>query len=1338
MQNLHSHKYYSNVFAQFKDSHVGYEDYCKRAAELGQKVVTSVEHGYQGNYLKCWDVCQQYELKFVYGTEAYWVMDRAQSDDTNAHILILARNRDGIREINGMLSLANRTGFYVKPRVDPELLFALTPENVLVTTACVAFWGKPSDDGVRHHYGEDFSAVDEFVRNLAHHFGQSLYLEVQAHNTQWQKIINEHIVSLHYDLKIPLIAGLDSHYIYPEQRGERQILREESGIRKRDDDFEFDENVYEDYPDEQTLIARFREQGVLNEQEIAEAIGSTDIALTFDNIDFSRERKLPKTYRGMNAEQCATEYERRIRKAFAEYAENLPPEEVERRWNDMWAQECVPVLQEGQAVYFLLNSDLIELGRKLGGTYTNSGRGSAGSFFSNKLMGLTGIDRFEVPVTLYPGRFMTAERLKTSIPDVDMNCDNQAIFAKAQEQLMGEGHVAPMIAYGTQKPKSAFRMYARAKELPMDVQLAVSDQIAQYEKALQNADDEDEKENIFIEDYVDAKYMEYVAASEPFRGIVVSKSQAPCGFLLYEGDIDTEIGVMRVAAKTSKAVSYCTVIDGATADAFGYVKNDILVVLCCAINAMASKKAGIPFLSAEELIERTKNDPATWAVFAKGLTMGVNQCQGSKTIQKLMQYRPTSLQDMSAFVAAIRPGFKSMVNKFLLREKFSYGVKAFDDQLHNDSSGSSWLLYQEDVMKVLSLAGFSLEETYPIIKAISKKKVKVIESAHERFIPGFIAYQKKQGESSDDKARENAEMVWQILYNSSSYSFNACVTGDTKLWYPKSAYEFLSIGDMYKVMHDCQWAKENGHKSLYDKYKREGYPKAFSICDNGRIKCNKIVDIRYVGKRAVYMLTLANGFSIKCTANHKFPTQTGERTLSQLKVGDLLYTKGQYEKCVEKYTFGGIEGGNAPKAGQRGFQMNPDGPSVMFDVAVNAAKGNALPCAVCGKPYNKSTRFEMHHADFDRSNNCRENLQWLCVSCHKKAHYKNGRKRKGEKGYPVWASPIISIEYAGVDDVYDVQMDDPYHNFVANDGIVTSNSHSVAVALDAIYGAYLKAHYPLEYYTTLLDTYSAKGDKDRVALIKDEMARGFGICLAPCRFRQDNRMFSYDAKANTISDALPSVKGLSAAVAEALWTMRSNVYPEFIDLLLDLQNRPFNSANVEVLIKMGYFSEFGKSGKLLEIYEQFKSGEGMAFKKTYVESTQAKRLFALREFASICPDEDLSPYDQLSFEATHYGSPISRFPECKNTYVVLDVEQKYSPRITLYSSVTGKTGVVKVKKDIFSEQPVAKGDVIIVGGQRGKDYQERPRYTYVDGKSVPVPGTKELWIINYAPVYSPE
>ena len=141
-------------------------------------------------------------------------------------------------------------------------------------------------------------------------------------------------------------------------------------------------------------------------------------------------------------------------------------------------------------------------------------------------------------------------------------------------------------------------------------------------------------------------------------------------------------------------------------------------------------------------------------------------------------------------------------------------------------------------------------------------------------------------------------------------------------------------------------------------------------------------------------------------------------------------------------------------------------------------------------------------------------------------------------------------------------------------------SHAVCVALDSLYGAYLKAHYPLEYYTTLLSNYAAKGDKDRIALVKEEMLRGFGIRVVPCRFRQDNRDFYIDHDARTISDALTSVKHISKRVADTLYGWREDFFPRFVDLLYEMEMNPaFDSLVVEILIRIGYFDEFGSSVK---------------------------------------------------------------------------------------------------------------------------------------------------------------
>lgn len=1335
MQNYHTHKSYSNLNTSFKDSAMSYEDYAKRAVELGQEVLSSVEHGWQGNYLRCWQMAKQYGLKFVYGTEAYWVRDRKETDKTNAHIVILARTMNGIYQINEMLSTANEDGYYFVPRVDPELLKMLNPDDVFITTACVAFWGKLDRQTreLRWHYGGEENSPEEMLKLFAllnERFHDSLALEVQCHNTDWQKTVNRLCLDLSREYDLPIIVGLDSHYIYDRQKEERKWLREESGVKMHDEDYEFDEEVYEDYPDEQTVIDRLRVQGVLNEDEIRSAIDMTDTICLFDDIEFDTTRKLPTIYPELTQEERNQKYLKLVWGAWERDREKYLKSGVpESAYIEAIKKETEVITSTGVADYFILDHEMVKLGKEKGGFITPTGRGSSASFFTNTLLGLSTIDRLSLPVQLYPERFVTADRLKTSLPDLDCNLSDQEPFTKAQEELLGVGHIYPMISYGTLKVKSAFKLYARAQGVPPEIANEVTKQIDVYDRAIKEADDDEERELVDIADYVSDEYVKYITASEPYRGIVVSKSQAPCAFMVYGGDIRREVGIMRVNANQGKKVVYCTVIDGYTAEDYGYVKNDELLVKVITQNAETMRRANLPQYTSQQIIELTKHDKATWDILAKGYTQGINQCQGVGTTEKLMAYKPRSLQDMSAFVAAIRPGFKSMVGKFLHREKFQYGIPSFDALLKNDSSGSSWMLYQEDIMKCLSVAGFAMAETYPIIKAISKKKVAVIEAAKERFIEGFAKYVKTSENLSEEDAQEVSKQVWQIIIDSSRYSFNACLSGKERLFRSgNSCGRFEpTIEEMWRIMNDSKYARDTGHRHLRSKYLAQGYGISLSLFDDMRVRMNQVVDIRPAGVQQTFRIKLSNGAKIDCTANHKFPTPNGIRRCDELSVGDALYVKGAYEKCTNRYVFtNGDFTPNIPKKGQMGFQKNPDGASVKYIAFREACIEARLACSCCGKAYSEDARFEVHHRDMNRSNNEWNNFDWLCVSCHKKKHYENGRRKRGDKGYPALEVSIESIEPLCEEMTYDVEMADPAHNFVNYDGIISCNSHAVAVALDALYGAYLKAHYPYEYYSTLLDDYSEAGNKDKVALIKSEMKRAFGISIAPARFRQDNRTFFIDKDHHQMSDALTSVKFISHTIANELYRMRNDHYESFVDLLVELDaNRAFNSRTIGILIRMGYFEEFGSTGKLLAIFQKFNEGD-IRWSKNYVDATKVKRLALLKEFEKNCPDGEVRPEEQMVFECTYYGAPLSVFPEEKKRYVVLEVNTTYSPKLKLYSVSTGRTGTVKVHKAQFKANPLLVGDVITVS-----KHKESPAYSYDGGERKVRPGVKDIWMMEY-------
>ena len=194
------------------------------------------------------------------------------------------------------------------------------------------------------------------------------------------------------------------------------------------------------------------------------------------------------------------------------------------------------------------------------------------------------------------------------------------------------------------------------------------------------------------------------------------------------------------------------------------------------------------------------------------------------------------------------------------------------------------------------------------------------------------------------------------------------------------------------------------------------------------------------------------------------------------------------------------------------------------------------------------------------------------------------------------------------------------------------------------------------------------------------MKRAFGIRIAPCRFRQDNRDYYLDHEANTISDALTSIKHIGKRVAQALYRMRNNQYACFTDLLYDMTMNPaFDSRSIDILIRLDYVREFGSPGKLLGIYREFQEGASR-FSKTHVPLTQEKRLAALRLLEQGTPEEELLLADLLRFEAEHMGTPLTICESERAVYVVLEVDDRYSPKLRLYSVATGNVGVMKMKK----------------------------------------------------------
>jgi len=815
-QNYHRHSMYTN--AKVPDSTVTNEAYAKRAAELGHGIISTCEHGWQGRYIEGYELAQKYNLKFVFGAEAYWVKDRFEKDRTNCHIYIGARNENGRQAINNILAEASISGYYGQPRIDLSLLTSLPPQDVIVTTACVAYW--------------KYYDVDSITASLAAYF-KYFFLEVQCHNTESQRELNKRILKLAKDIKVPIIFGCDSHFIYPGQAQERTDY-----LASKEMNYPDEEGWYLDYPDGDTVYNRFASQGILSDSEIRTAINNTAVFLEveeYHNPCFTKDIKMPTLLPELTQEEKDEFFEDLIWRKYVKETPNIPQD----KW-DLYEMEIAKEIEIVKATkhadYFLLDYAIVKKGKEMGGIITSSGRGSGVSFYINKLLGFTDVDRISAEVKMYPERFMSPTRIleAKTLADLDLNLANPEVFAQAQIEVMGENHSYPMITYITMKPMAAWKMYAKSQDVAFSISNTISQRIQQWQQTVFYAPEE-EKELVDINDYIDSEYVSYYRQSEIYQGIVSTQSPHPCSYLVYQGDIRREIGLVILGDKV------CCLMDGKWAEDYKFLKNDLLKVMVVELIDKVYKRIGIPKHRVKELLQICASDDKAWNIYKTGCTQGINQVEQSQSSGRVMKYAPKNISELCAFMAAVRPGFKSMYGIFEKREHFDYKIKSFDELIQTPFMSSTFVLYQEMAMATLNYSGIPLSECYEIIKNIAKKRPEKVFKYKEQFLKGFQEVLINRENKDVSEADELSRKVWQILEDSSAYSFNAshsyCVALDSlycaflKSHYPLEFYEvFLTI-----LSEKSEKARMSAVKEEAEKYYNISFPPYRFGQDNRKI-----------------------------------------------------------------------------------------------------------------------------------------------------------------------------------------------------------------------------------------------------------------------------------------------------------------------------------------------------------------------------------------------------------------------------------------------------------------------------------------------------------------------
>lgn len=536
----------------------------------------------------------------------------------------------------------------------------------------------------------------------------------------------------------------------------------------------------------------------------------------------------------------------------------------------------------------------------------------------------------------------------------------------------------------------------------------------------------------------------------------------------------------------------------------------------------------------------TLDCPLVWKMLGEGVTPGVFQLESRLGKTYAMKLKPTSIDHLAALVAVLRPGALrakteegvTLTDLYCMRKNgladVNIDIEAIREVLEPTYD---CLLYQEQTMFIAKiLCDFTSMEIDALRAAIGKKKMDKLVEIGKVFVD--------RAEAKGLVTRAKSEALFEQIKKSGSYQFNRCISGEEFIRRGSKTHCKISpISEMYRIRNDKEYAKRTGHLSLYAKWRRlKSYGTGLSIDSDGRVRQNIIEDIQEAGVQMLYEVKLVDGKKTQVTANHKFPTQWGDLTVKDLLGiydtqktwrGIKLKTCGEYEKNTKKYGYSDVTKEDLRTRDQYGYVNGAIGTenygytNGSYTKFKNFKETMPKACMRCNA---SGCRIETHHIDGDRTNSEPDNLENLCVSCHKKTEYANGRVKRGQKGYPMVLVEIESITPVGEAMTYDVTMQAPNHTFCTGEGIMTCNSHSVTYAYGTYESAFFKAHFPVYFYTSYLDGAKHKIDpvKEVRSLIRD--ARRFGIGVLTPRFVDLEPIFTSDNV--VIRFGLTSIKGV--------------------------------------------------------------------------------------------------------------------------------------------------------------------------------------------------------------------
>ena len=788
---LHLHTEYSLL-----DGAIRIKELVEQAEAFRMPAVAITDHGNLFGAVEFYRRAVKAGIKPIIGCEVYTApgsrfegKNTSHMDEASFHLILLARDNTGYRNLVNLVTKAYTEGFYYKPRIDMDLLTQHS-EGLIGLTSCLkgevpyllqrGMIDKAKEKALQYR---DVLGPDNF------------YIELQDNGLPEQEDVNKRLIELARELHLGIVATNDCHYLRREDSKAHDILlciqtgttvKDENRLRFNSDSFYFKspeemKNAFKDIP-----------EAILNTRAIAERC----------TVEFKLGLNLLPVYKLEDRQRPETLLEKL---AFEGLVEKCGPEPKEI-YRERLRKELDMIKKMGYASYFLIVWDFISYAKKKG-IPVGPGRGSAAGSLVSFCLGITDID--PVKYTLLFERFLNPERISMPDIDVDFCKDRRSEVILYVAEKYGKDHVAQIITFGTMAARAAIRDVGRALDFPYaevdriakltpnTLHITIEDTL-KVEPQLKDLYDNNPK----VKELIDiAMRLEGLCrhASTHAAGVVISPEPLTAYMPLYKNPVDGTI---------------TTQFDMNSIEKIGLLKFDFLGLKTLTVIEKTLKymKENSKNLSLKDI---PFDDKKTYELLSSGHTTGIFQLESAGMRDLLVKMSPNRFEDLIAIVALYRPGpmGSGMIDDFIKRKKGQIPVKYDLPQLKEILSETHGIiLYQEQVMNIANrLANFTMGQADILRKAMGKKRPEEMEKLKEAFIQGA----RSNGISEKKATRLFDLMTYFAEYgfnksHSAAYAYIAYQTAYLKTYYPVEFMAATLSADMdntdkiVKSINECR------------------------------------------------------------------------------------------------------------------------------------------------------------------------------------------------------------------------------------------------------------------------------------------------------------------------------------------------------------------------------------------------------------------------------------------------------------------------------------------------------------------------------------------------------